>query len=341
MASTIRAQPYCQEVLDAPLTVNGTSTYFIYDGWDLIEERNSTGTVLATYVHGARQDEMLSKTTTAGTVYYQHNALGSVTDLTNASGTIVEKYKYDAFGKPAITDGSGNPLTASAYGNRFLFMGREYLAEVNLYDYRNRVYCADLGRFLQTDPIRFSAGDMNIYRYCGNNPLNLKDTSGLDPTVYSSSTTNSNVNSDGTTTSTTTTTNSSTSAFLGFTDTTTSTSTTSTTTLTTPVPGQDGTLSIAATGPSSTTSSDSYGITEQGIENANDLLQGDSDTGTTLKNAMDSVDSDKDSEETDGANSSNPPPTNQAPVAPLPPAPSQTPASPPPPPPPAVPSSCK
>jgi RHS repeat-associated protein len=160
-------------------TINGTATYLIYDGWDLIEERSSINAVLATYVHGARADEMLSRTTPSGTVYYHHNALGSVTDLTSASGVVVEKYKYDAFGKPAITDGSGNPLTASAYGNRILFTGREYLAEVNLYDYRNRVYSAALGRFLQTDPLRFSAGDVNIYRYCGNNPLNKADAMGL------------------------------------------------------------------------------------------------------------------------------------------------------------------
>jgi len=35
--------------------------------------------------------------------------------------------------------------------------------------------------FLQTDPERFSAGDVNIYRYVGNNPLNLTDAMGLDP----------------------------------------------------------------------------------------------------------------------------------------------------------------
>jgi RHS repeat-associated protein len=33
--------------------------------------------------------------------------------------------------------------------------GREWIAELNLYDYRNRVYSSELGRFLQTDPIGF------------------------------------------------------------------------------------------------------------------------------------------------------------------------------------------
>jgi hypothetical protein len=53
------------------------------------------------------------------------------------------------------------------------------LKEANLYDYRNRVYSAELGRFLQTDPIRFNAGDYNLYRYVGNRVSLLFDPTGL------------------------------------------------------------------------------------------------------------------------------------------------------------------
>jgi hypothetical protein len=41
------------------------------------------------------------------------------------------------------------------------------------------VYSAELGRFLQTDPIQFDAGDVNLYRYVSNYPTNLIDSSGL------------------------------------------------------------------------------------------------------------------------------------------------------------------
>jgi hypothetical protein len=63
-----------------------------------------------------------------------------------------------------------------------LFTGREWLGQAGIYDYRNRVYSASLGRFLQTDPIRFTAGDVNLYRYVSNTPINLWDPFGLEVT---------------------------------------------------------------------------------------------------------------------------------------------------------------
>lgn len=45
----------------------------------------------------------------------------------------------------------------------------------------NRWYDASTGRWLSEDPIGFSAGDANLYRYVGNGPTNGTDPSGLDP----------------------------------------------------------------------------------------------------------------------------------------------------------------
>ena len=49
--------------------------------------------------------------------------------------------------------------------------------------YRGYSYKTASGRsnFLQTDPMRFNAGDINIYRYCGNNPISGMDPMGLCP----------------------------------------------------------------------------------------------------------------------------------------------------------------
>jgi RHS repeat-associated protein len=159
-------------------TINGVTTYFIWDGWSLIEERNAAGTLTTTYVHGPVIDELLVKTTTSGSVYYHHDGLGSTVALTDAAGAKIESYTYDAFGTVSIFDAAGFPQSSSTAGNRFLFTGREFVKEANLYDYRNRVYSAELGRFLQTDPIQFEAGDVNLYRYVGNSPIMLTDPSG-------------------------------------------------------------------------------------------------------------------------------------------------------------------
>jgi len=149
--------------------VNGVKTLLYYDSWNLIEERNGTGQGLARYIHGAVVDEILVWITADPPVYYHHDSIGSTTHLTDVAGAVVEKYTYDIFGAPSIFAADGSPLTASAFGNRFLFTGREKIPETELLDFRNRVYHPGLGRFLQTDPIRFEAADVNLYRYVANN----------------------------------------------------------------------------------------------------------------------------------------------------------------------------
>ena len=79
--------------------------------------------------------------------------------------------EYDAFGQ--IT-GQTNP----AAGVRFAFTGREYDPETGLYYYRARYYDSNLGRFISEDPLRFDAGDANLFRYVGNSPTNGTDPSG-------------------------------------------------------------------------------------------------------------------------------------------------------------------
>jgi RHS repeat-associated protein len=105
----------------------------------------------------------------AGTYYYHFDGLGSVVGLTNSSGNTVEVYEYDVYGRLGATDAS--------HPNRILFTGREYDKETGLYYYRARYYNPQIGRFLQTDPVGYEAG-MNLYRYCGNNPIGLRDPSG-------------------------------------------------------------------------------------------------------------------------------------------------------------------
>ncbi len=69
-------------------------------------------------------------------------------------------------------------ITESVYGNRFLFQGREYDYDTALYYFRARWYEPETGRWLSPDPIGISGG-LNLYTFCGNDPVNFLDPSGL------------------------------------------------------------------------------------------------------------------------------------------------------------------
>ena len=165
-------------------TINGTTTYLIYDGWNLVAEYDADGDLTTQYIHGPQVDEILAKVTSTSTTFPLPDALGSTIAVTDASGAVLERVFYsDAFGTPTFKDANGTPLAGTSTGTRFLFTGREWLAALSLYDYRNRTYSAEFGRFIETDPIGFKAGDVNLYRYVSNSPANMSDPIGLYQTV--------------------------------------------------------------------------------------------------------------------------------------------------------------
>jgi len=147
---------------------------------------NQWGNWQAGNIYGAGSDEILARHDWAGGNWiYKQDKQGSVVAVLDGSGTVAEKYHYDAFGRPTISDywgnvrSVGNGRSVSWCGNRFMFTGREYIAELGIYDYRHRMYHPGLGRFLQMDPTGFDAGDMNLFRYCGDDPEDHTDPMGL------------------------------------------------------------------------------------------------------------------------------------------------------------------
>jgi len=165
-------------------TLNNVATYYVYDGEKPILEYNAANAVVGRNLYGKGIDEILMRTdATLGTYYYQDDHEGSVTQLTSAAGAILERYRYDVFGAPSISDANGNPLNppnASAYNSRFMFTGREYTSTFSIYEYRARAYHPGLGRFTGEDPKGFDAGDYNLFRYCHNDPEDIIDAMGLE-----------------------------------------------------------------------------------------------------------------------------------------------------------------
>ena len=161
------------EQIDADGAGSGTpvQTWTLFDGQNPYADFTGSGTLNDRYLYGPAVDSLLARTDTSGvTDWYLADRLGSVRDIVDVSGTVVYHTGYDSFGNKVSSSGSG--------GDRFGFTGREHDAALNLYYNRARFYDPATGRFLSRDPIGFSAGDMNLYRYVYNSPTNGTDPSG-------------------------------------------------------------------------------------------------------------------------------------------------------------------
>jgi RHS repeat-associated protein len=146
------------------------TSIFAYDGENLAEETSSSGSVVARYANGRHIDELLEMIRSSSTLFYNADALATVTSLSNGTGGLSQTYSYDAYGTQTGSSGSAT--------NLFRFTGRELDTETALNYYRARYYDPAVGRFLSEDPEGFGGGD-NFYAYVANNPSLWNDPFGL------------------------------------------------------------------------------------------------------------------------------------------------------------------
>ena len=106
-------------------------------------------------------------------LYYMFDDLGSVTAITDDTGTPVQMYMYDAYGN--VTNTQNDPI------NNFAFVGR-YGGfrdwDTGLTQFLHRWYDSKDGRWLSRDPIGVEGG-INLYNYTDNNPVNVVDALGM------------------------------------------------------------------------------------------------------------------------------------------------------------------
>ena len=106
-------------------------------------------------------------------LYYMFDDLGSVTAITDDTGTPVQMYMYDAYGN--VTNAQNDPI------NNFAFVGR-YGGwkdwDTGLTQFLHRWYDSKDGCWLSRDPIGVDGG-VNLYNYTDNNPVNRVDVTGL------------------------------------------------------------------------------------------------------------------------------------------------------------------
>ena len=98
--------------------VNGVANHHVYEGMHCVADLNADGDLLRSYQPGPGVDNWLSMTVHTGAtpvVYtYLTDHLGTVHAVADASGAIVESYRYDPHGNVlGVWNGSGTPLTKS------------------------------------------------------------------------------------------------------------------------------------------------------------------------------------------------------------------------------------
>jgi RHS repeat-associated protein len=139
----------------------------IWEGLSIIESRDqATGEIRRYYGNGEERE--LAATITR--LHYTTDHLGSIRELTDATGTIRARYDYDPYGN--VTKLSGD------LDSDFGFTGHYYHAASGLHLAPYRGYDPRLGRWLSRDPID-EEGGINLYGYVSNNPINATDPLGL------------------------------------------------------------------------------------------------------------------------------------------------------------------
>ncbi|MEM6258477.1 MAG: RHS repeat-associated core domain-containing protein [Planctomycetota bacterium] len=162
--------------------IESTTDYYYTAGWQCVEETtsgtgsssssssfsHSSGGTITTYVWGLLYiDDLASRDSTSSgggtTRYYalsdrQYN----ITAIVNASGTVLERYAYTAYGQRTVLDGFYNTRSDSLFNQQHGFQGLRHDYESGLIENRNRMLHLALGRFLQRDPLGYPDG-MNMY----------------------------------------------------------------------------------------------------------------------------------------------------------------------------------
>lgn len=161
---SVQENRYDAEGLRFELLENGRRTSFVYHNGELLQEegREEQGTSyhLGAGMEAFQRGQELS--------YYHRDEQLSTTFITGGHGDVLNSYQYDAFGIPLDTTEQLN--------NRIRYTGQQYDDVTGQYYLRARYYNPVAGRFMQEDV--YQGDGLNLYAYCGNNPVVYDDPSG-------------------------------------------------------------------------------------------------------------------------------------------------------------------
>ena len=155
-------------------TAGGITTNYVYENGKLLRE--ITGSEKIDFIYGA--EGIIGIRIGNENYLYRKNIYGDVTEIYDAGGVKVGKYKYTAFGECEVEMNTNG----IAEKNPIRYRGYYYDTETSLYYLKTRYYDPEVGRFMTIDGIEYldpeTINGLNLYAYCGNNPVMNIDPSG-------------------------------------------------------------------------------------------------------------------------------------------------------------------
>ena len=189
LVSTTSTYTYRADGLRHSKTVNGVTTYHVWDRGNIVLELNAAGAVINRFERGARGQLIRSQ----HHGFYLHDARGSVVQRVDMNGNVLRNYWYTAFGIEFFPNFTNS--------NPFQFNAEYWDSHRGEYYLRARSYNPRTGRFSQPDPFwnvhNMAFGNSpvmmngrpvpnpwamvqagNLFMYCMHNPVMFNDPSG-------------------------------------------------------------------------------------------------------------------------------------------------------------------
>ncbi|TCK18882.1 RHS repeat-associated protein [Thiogranum longum] len=157
-------------------TVNGITTWYLWDRTSLMMEYSNIGSQQTRYAYLPNQFTPIQMQDANGIYDVHSDNLDTPKFLTNSSKQTVWKADNESFGKASVNDDVDGDTNIVAFNMRF--PGQYFDSETGLHYNLQRYYSPDTGRYLTSDPIGLDGG-LNSYLYVDANPVQYIDPLGL------------------------------------------------------------------------------------------------------------------------------------------------------------------